>query len=106
MGLITEVVTIDEMSCFVSHHRFIISYAAFPAVGAWLYAMFTAVVGSCIPSVTLSILGSKDKERMGKQHKKTKKMNIMMTRNLEIACERILVRSIGGTYGTSNHMDS
>ena len=40
---------------------------------------------------------------MGKQHKKTKKMNIMMTRNLEITCERILVRSIGGTYDTSSH---
>ena len=43
---------------------------------------------------------------MGKQHKKTNKMNIMKTQNLEIACEGILVRSIGGTYDTSSHMDS
>ena len=93
MGLITEVVTIDELSCFVSHHRFIISYAAFPAVGAWLYAMFTAVVGSpiCI-SHTLNT-GDEIAGTYGKAAQK-RKMNIMMKRNLEIACERILVRSI------------
>ena len=38
--------------------------------------------------------------------KKKKRKNNMMTRNREIAYERILARSIGGAYDTFGRMDS